>query len=76
VPGRRPPRPRRAQAFEDEALVRGMLVDDDEAIARLGDDVGFRDLPARDTQRVLRGFRAGSLAGSARATGGAMSPAS
>ena len=42
------PRAGRAQAFEHQALVRGVLVDDHQAVGRFGDDVGLRDLAARD----------------------------
>ena len=45
-----------ALAFEllvDEALMRRVLVDDDEAVARLRDDVGFVQLRARGAERRL-----------------------
>ena len=46
--------PGRAHAFEHQPLVRGMLVDDDQPVLGLGDDIGRRDLPARDAQRIIR----------------------
>jgi hypothetical protein len=57
--------------------VRGVLVDDDQAIAGFGDDIGLGHLPARHAERMLDrlGHRLGSPV-SARATGGAMTPAS
>jgi hypothetical protein len=44
---------RAAHPFEDEALVRGVLVDQDEAVLGLGDDIGLGDLPARDAEREV-----------------------
>ena len=45
---------RRAHPFEHQPLVRGMLVDDDQPVLGLGDDIGRRDLAARDAERVAR----------------------
>ena len=45
-----------ALAFEllvDDALMRRVLVDDDETVLRLGDDVGFVQLRARRAERRL-----------------------
>jgi len=33
--------------------MRGVLIDDDQAILSLGHDIGVGDLPARDAQRVI-----------------------
>ncbi len=67
-----PPCIARAHPLEDEALVRGMLVDEDEPVLGLGDDIGFRDLPAGDAEGEvyrlgdgrMRGFGAGLRRGS------------
>ena len=47
-------RPRGAQPFEHQALVRGVLVDDHQPVGGLGDDIGLRDLAARDAERIVR----------------------
>ena len=44
-----------------------MLVDDHQPVLGLGDDIGRRDLPARDAERDSSGPAA--IAGSARAAG-------
>ena len=49
-----PPSARGAHPFEHQPLVRGVLVDDHQPVLGLGDDVGRRDLPARDAERVAR----------------------
>jgi len=36
--------------------VGGVLVDEDQAVLRLGDDVGLGDLAARDAEGVVDGF--------------------
>src|SRR3546814_18258073 len=41
----------------DLPFVRGVLVDDDEAVLGFGDDIGFRNLAARDAKRVRFGTR-------------------
>ena len=55
---------RGAHPFEHQPLVRGMLVDDHQAVLGFGDDIGRGDLPARDAEREARdrldrGFGAG-----------------
>ena len=45
--------PRRAHPLEHQPLVRGMLVDDDEAILGLCDDVGRRNLSPRHAERMI-----------------------
>ena len=45
------------QPLVDEALMRGMLIDDDETVARLRDDVILMELGARRAER--KGFRIG-----------------
>ena len=55
--GRRIACPGRAQPFEHQPFVRCVLVDDHQAVLGLGDDVGLRDLPARDAERVGDGIR-------------------
>ena len=53
-----------AQLFEHEALVRGVLIDDDQPVVGLGNNIGARDLAARDAERVdvtLRHRRGRSL---------------
>jgi hypothetical protein len=47
-----------------------MLVDQDEAVLGLGDDIGLRDLAARDAERKAPRFRHRRVGGSARAIGG------
>ena len=42
------------QALVDEALVGGVLVDDDDAVLRLRDDVGAVDLRPRGAERAPR----------------------
>jgi hypothetical protein len=49
-------RPGGAQALEREALVRGVLVDDDQAVGGLGDDVSVGDLAAGDAERLIGGY--------------------
>jgi hypothetical protein len=52
APGARPPAAaRRAHPLEHQPLVRGMLVDDHQPVLGLGDDIGRRDLAARDAER-------------------------
>ena len=46
-------RPGRAQAFEHQPLVGGVLIDQNQAIFRLGDNIGLGDLAAGDAERVL-----------------------
>jgi hypothetical protein len=41
-----------AQAFEHQAFMRGVLIDEHEAIGGFGDDVGVGDLASRDTEGV------------------------
>ena len=41
-----------AHALKHQALVRRMLVDDDDAVGRLGNDVGLVQLAPRRTQRI------------------------
>ena len=48
-------------AFEDQPLVRGMLVDDHQPVLGFGDDVGRGDLPARNAERIVRNRRGGRL---------------
>ncbi len=48
-------RQRRLQPFIDDTLVRGVLVDDDEAVARLRHDVSFVHLRTRRSERVIEG---------------------
>ena len=55
---------RRAHPLEHQPLVRGMLVDEHQAVLGLGDDIGARDLPARDAEREVD--RLGRPAASAR----------
>ena len=45
---------RGAHALEHQPLVRGVLVDDDQAVLGLGDDIGRRDLAAGDAEREAR----------------------
>ena len=54
LPSDRAALPRGTHPFEHQPLVRGMLVDDDQAVLRLGDDIGRGDLPARDAERKAR----------------------
>ena len=42
---------RRLHSLIDDALMRGMLIDDDEPVAGLRHDIGLVDLRARSTQR-------------------------
>ena len=44
---------RRLHALVDEPLVRRVLIDDDDAVAGLGDDVGLVHLGARGTERAV-----------------------
>ena len=44
------------QALVDEALVGGVLVDDDDAVLRLRDDVGAVDLRPRRAERGVGGL--------------------
>ncbi len=46
----------------DEALMRRMLIDDDDAVARLGDDIGLVDLRPRRTERRFHRLGRGRLA--------------
>ena len=43
----------RFQALVDESFMRRMLIDDDEPVARLGDDVGVIDLRTRSAERCV-----------------------
>ena len=54
---------RRLQPLVDEALVRGVLVDDDDAVAGLRDDIGLVHLRARGAERPVEqvGRRLGDL---------------
>jgi len=47
------PCPGGAQAFEHEAFVRGVLIDQHEPIGSLGNDISVRHLPARNAEGVL-----------------------
>ena len=52
----------RALAFQplvDQALMGGMLIDDDDAIARLGDNIGVMQLRARGAERRIERIRQG-----------------
>ena len=49
------------QALVDEALMRGMLVDDDDAVGRLRDDIGLVQLRARRAERCVFGRRDGGV---------------
>ena len=50
-----------AHPFEHEPFVRGMLVDDDQAVLGLGDDIGLCDLAAGDAERVGGDGRGGGF---------------
>src|SRR6185503_14093014 len=45
------------QALIDQALMRGVLIDDDERILGLGDDEGVVDLRPRGSERIERPLR-------------------
>ena len=57
------------QALVDEALMRRVLVDDDDAVAGLRDDVGAVDLRARGAERRLARLVIGSASARASARG-------
>ena len=41
------------EPFQHEPFMRGVLIDDDQAVLGLGHDIGVGDLPARDAQRMI-----------------------
>ena len=59
-----------AHPLEHQPLVGGMLVDEDEAVLRLGDDIGGGDLAAGDSEREALGFRRRREGGFAAGLGG------
>ena len=59
---------RRLQPLVDDALVRGVLVDDDEPVARLRHDIGLVHLRARGAERPVDAGRAQARSTSTRAS--------
>jgi hypothetical protein len=57
------------QPFIDQPFMRGMLIDDDDALRRLGDDVVFMHLRAGRPQWAVGGINAGCLDPGRRAFG-------